>query len=580
MRYWQLMLMSLAGGLIASAVVGADPVDYLTQVKPILATKCYACHGALKQEAEFRLDTRAFLLSTGSHVFVPGDSHNSPILLRVSATGDERMPPEGEGAPLTAAEIETLRQWIDQGAQAPDEPPPADPREHWSFKNPRRPIIPAEFHHPESANPIDAFIAEGYQKQNLRPVELAEKRELLRRLYIDLIGLPPTRQQLSDFLADESVNAYEKIVEQLLSSPAYAERWGRHWMDVWRYTDWYGLEEQVRYSQKHIWRWRDWILQSLNEDKPYSQMVVEMLAGDEIAPTDPNVVRATGFLARNYFIFNRTTWLDTTVEHTSKAFLGLTLNCAKCHDHKYDPLSQVDYYRMRAVFEPHQVRLDPVPGETDLDVNGLPRAFDNDLDTPTYIFLRGDEKNPDTTRPIGPGTPAVLSRQDFLPAPINLPAEAYSPELQEFALKDHLAKAGRNIESLRQTLDAAQKQLAQLQNAALDLAANPSIEGANAESPVGAAAAGNSASTTPGEQPTTKTPTVSEAGAAVAVAEKQLAAAQLHPKVLQASYLADVTKAHAPASEKLTELVRSAASLAREYELAQAEAALAQAEQQ
>ena len=137
-------------------------------------------------------------------------------------------------------------------------------------------------------------------------------------------------------------------------------------MDIWRYSDWWGLGAEVRNSQKHIWHWRDWIIESLNADKGYDQMVREMLAADELYPNDLDRLRATGFLARQYFKFNRNTWLDETVEHTSKAFLGLTLNCAKCHDHKYDPIAQQDYYRFRAFFEPYQVRTDMVPGETDL----------------------------------------------------------------------------------------------------------------------------------------------------------------------------------------------------------------------
>lgn len=161
-------------------------------------------------------------------------------------------------------------------------------------------------------------------------------------------------------------------------------------MDVWRYTDWYGLGKQLRYSQKHIWHWRDWIVESLNADKGYDRMILEMLAADELAPTDRDSLRATGFLARNYFLFNRTTWLDNTIEHTSKAFLGLTMNCTKCHDHKYDPLTQVDYYRMRAFFEPYQVRLDAAPGETDLEKDGLARVYDAHPQAPTYLFIHGD----------------------------------------------------------------------------------------------------------------------------------------------------------------------------------------------
>src|SRR5439155_24064128 len=164
-----------------------------------------------------------------------------------------------------------------------------------------------------------------------------EKRILIRWVYLDLIGLPPTPEEVAAFLADDSPDAYEKIVDRLLASPRYGERWGRHWMDVWRYADWDGYGNEIRNSQAHIWHWRDWIVESLNDDKGYDRMVLEMLAADELAPGDENAVRATGFLARNWFKFSRNTWLENTIEHTSKAFLAVTMNCARCHDHMYDP---------------------------------------------------------------------------------------------------------------------------------------------------------------------------------------------------------------------------------------------------
>ena len=236
----------------------------------------------------------------------------------------------------------------------------------------------------------------------------ADPRVWLRRVSIDLIGLPPTREEIEAFVIDESTDAQGKVVARLLDSPQYGERWGRHWMDIWRYSDWWGLGADVRNSQKHIWHWRDWIVESLNADKGYDQMLREMLAADELYPDDPDRLRASGFLARQYFKFNRTSWLDETVEHTSKAMLGLTFNCAKCHDHKYDPIAQVDYYRLRAVFEPYQVRTDAVPGELDFEKDGLPRAFDCNLDAPTYVHIRGDDRNPDKAHPLTPGFPAFL----------------------------------------------------------------------------------------------------------------------------------------------------------------------------
>ena len=214
-------------------------------------------------------------------------------------------------------------------------------------------------------NPIDAFIAQGHARHGLKPQQEASREIQLRRLYLDLIGLPPTIQDIAWVMQGRSNAWYEGVVERLLDDPRHGERWARHWMDIWRYSDWYGLGEELRSSQKHIWHWRDWIVQSLNADMPYDEMIGLMLAGDELHPGDLDKLRATGFLTRNYFLFNRNQWLEETVEHVSKAFLGLTMNCAKCHDHKYDPIRQVDFYQMRAFFEPYHVRLEVVPGEPD-----------------------------------------------------------------------------------------------------------------------------------------------------------------------------------------------------------------------
>ena len=219
-------------------------------------------------------------------------------------------------------------------------------------------------------------------------------------MYVDLVGLPPTPAEMAEFLADNSPGAYERVVDRLLASPQYGERWGRHWMDVWRYSDWDGYAAEVRESKPHIWRWRDWIIESLNADKPYDRMIVEMLAADELSPLDPDALRATGFLVRNWYRFNRNVWLEATVEHTSKAFLGVTLNCARCHDHMYDPILQSEYYQFRAVFEPHDVRDDRVPGQRDTKRDALVRVFDADAARPTFLFARGNEAKPDKEHPL------------------------------------------------------------------------------------------------------------------------------------------------------------------------------------
>ena len=246
-----------------------------------------------------------------------------------------------------------------------------------------------------AGNPIDAFVDAARLEQGLPARPPADKAIVLRRVYLDLIGLPPTPAEADAFEDDDSPDAYERVVDRLLASPQYGERWGRHWMDVWRYSDWAGFGAEVRESQPHIWRWRDWIIESLNADKDYDRMVREMLAGDELAPADPATLRATGFLVRQYYVFNRNVVLDNAVEHTAKAFLGVTLNCARCHDHKYDPINQREYYSFKAFFEPVQFRTDRVPGEPDTKKAGLVHAYDGAKVEPTHLLIRGDEKEPD-----------------------------------------------------------------------------------------------------------------------------------------------------------------------------------------
>ena len=245
-----------------------------------------------------------------------------------------------------------------------------------------------------------------------------------------------------------------RVVDSLLDSPQYGERWGRHWMDVWRYSDWDGYKQQLRGSQRHIWHWRDWIVQSLNDDKGYDRMVVEMLAGDELAPGDVSVLPATGFLARNFHKSNRNIWLDATVEHTAKAFLGLTINCARCHDHKFDPVPQTAYYQFRAIFEPHQVRTDRLAGQPDISKDGLPRAFDADLTAKTFVYLAGNEKQPDKDHPMTAALPDVLGG-NFAVQQVELPIAAYYPALTDFVVKEQ-------VEAARVQLAAAEKDMSDL----------------------------------------------------------------------------------------------------------------------
>jgi Protein of unknown function (DUF1553)/Protein of unknown function (DUF1549) len=304
------------------------------------------------------------------------------------------------------------------------------------FKPVKRPPVPAVKNAAWVRNPIDAFVAEQHERQALAPRPEAAKAILLRRVYLDLIGLPPTRDQLHAFLSDSSTDAYEKLVDGLLRSPQYGEAQARHWMDVWRYSDWAGFGAEIRDSQPHVWRWRDWIVESLNADKGYDRMVREMLAADELAPDDPNALRATGLLVRNWYKFSRDIVLDRTVEHTAKAFLGLTVNCAKCHDHMYDPIPQTEFYAFRAIFQSHDIRTDRVPGQPDLLKDGVARVFDAHPDTPTYLFVRGNEKDPDKSKPIPPAVPAALAGPRFEIKPVSLPPFAVAPDNRPFVIEE------------------------------------------------------------------------------------------------------------------------------------------------
>jgi hypothetical protein len=427
-------------------------VDYLTDIKPLLTRKCSACHGAIRQEAGMRLDAAVLILrgSDRGAVIEPGDSAGSLLIQRVTDPED-RMPPEGEGEAFTEEQINLLKAWIDGGA-----PPPANeeiqesPADHWSYQAPRKPPVPDVADAQWARNPIDAFIAAAHQGHGLQRNPRASRTALLRRVYLDLIGLPPTHVQQAAFLADKGDDAFENVVDRLLDSSQYGERWGRHWMDIWRYADWYGRRGsgEIRYSMRHIWRWRDWIIESLNADKGYDQMILEMLAGDEIAPTDPDVLRATGFVGRNWYKFNREIWMQNVVEHTSVAFLAVTMKCARCHDHKYEPIAQQEYYQLRSFFEPHDVRTDPLPGEPDVLKDGVSRVYDKELTKATYLFVRGDERQPDEDHPLSPAVPAIFGEIEISPSALDVPIEAYYPALQSTAIEARLAKQCEQVEQL------------------------------------------------------------------------------------------------------------------------------------
>lgn len=475
----KMLLLSLSA-LVLVARTSADAVksvDYLREIKPLLKERCYACHGALKQKAELRLDTGQSIRRGGKDepVVLANDVEKSLLLRRVTSTDlDERMPPEGEA--LKPEEIARLRSWIAQGAPSPaDEKPEPDPREHWAFKALVRPAIPeVEKYRARIANPIDAFIFAGHETRGLTPVPEASREILLRRVYLDLCGLPPSREELAAFLADDAPDAYAKVVERLLGSPQYAQRWARHWMDIWRYADWYGRRHvpDVWNSAPQVWRWRDWIVDSLQVDKGYDRMLGEMLAADEIAPEDDAARVATGYLVRNWYALNANQWMRDIVEHTGKAFLGLTFNCAHCHDHKYDPITQLDYFRFRAFFEPLQVRQDWVKGEPDpgpfvqykysevrkVANGGMATVFDERLDAKTSVYHGGDERNlPGNKATVAPAIPAFLGGDSLKVARIDLPQIAFYPGLKPFIQQAEREKREQALAAAKDASVAAEK---------------------------------------------------------------------------------------------------------------------------
>ena len=336
-------------------------VDYASDIQPLFAKHCYSCHSAKKQESSYRLDIRSIAMrggDLGESPIEPGDSQASTLIDYVTGSDESlRMPPEGEGEPLSADEIAILKKWIDGGANWPDELAGDHAKlttDHWSFQPVLRPSVPVVEYEDWVANPIDAFVLQKLQQAGLSPSSPAERRLLIRRIYLDVLGLPPSPQQVDQFVADTRSDAYERLVKEVLDSPHYGERWARHWLDVVRFAETDGFE--TNRERPNAYPFRDYVIQSLNADKPYDQFVREQIAGDALG----NDV-ATGFLVAgphdivkspdiNLTLMQRQDELADIVNTTGTTFLGLTVGCARCHNHKFDPITQKDYYSMQAVF--------------------------------------------------------------------------------------------------------------------------------------------------------------------------------------------------------------------------------------
>ena len=323
-------------------------VDFSRDILPILANSCFQCHGPDEEsrEADLRLDREQDAKSDrGDYAaIVAGSAEKSELIRRLTSTDpDEVMPPPQFEKPLSAQQLTILRRWINQGAEW---------QGHWSFQPIHSPVVPAES---EARHPIDAFILARLRTEKLHPVRRADRITLARRVYLDLIGLLPTPEQIDEFVNDARPGAFERLVDRLLANPHYGERWGRHWLDQARYADSDGYAID---GARVMWPYRDWVITAINEDMPFDQFTIEQIAGDQFeSPTQDQLV-ATAF-HRNTLVnqeggsdpeqFRNETVVDR-VNTTGSVWLGLTIGCAQCHTHKFDPITQTEYYRFFAFF--------------------------------------------------------------------------------------------------------------------------------------------------------------------------------------------------------------------------------------
>ena len=353
-------LLALAVSSCAAAAEAAP--DFTRDVRPIFEAHCFKCHGPIKQKSGYRLDVRAIALTggeSGTPNILPGRGATSPLVKFIAGeVEDMKMPPEGE--PLTPAEIATIRAWVDAGAPWPDAASAAvaDPLDWWSLQ-PLATVTPPA----AAGNPLDGFIRTQLAAHGLAPSPPADARTLCRRLYFDLTGLPPTPEDIAAFVADSAPDAYARLVEKLLASPRYGERWARHWLDVVHYGDTHGYDKDK--LRPNAWPYRDYVVRAFNTDKPYARFVQEQIAGDVLFPSTADGIEALGFISAGPWDFighaevpesktdgkiARHLDRDDMVANTIGTFSSLTVHCAQCHNHKFDPIPQEDYYSLQSVF--------------------------------------------------------------------------------------------------------------------------------------------------------------------------------------------------------------------------------------
>jgi hypothetical protein len=368
------------GGAAKDPGVPAEAAEFFeAQVRPVLADHCYACHGGKIQQAGLRLDSRAAMLKgsdSGRPALVPGDAEKSLLIQAVHFNGPVKMPPQGK---LPDAMIEALTKWVKMGAPWPNAgaplavqaPAKADPAKHWSFQPVANPPAPAVKNKAWVKTPVDAFVLAKLERKGIAPSKPADRRTLIRRAYFDLIGLPPTAEETDAFLADGSPDAFAKVVDHLLASPRYGERWARYWLDVARYADTKGYVFQEERRYPYAYTYRDYVVRAFNEDLPYDQFLIQQVAADQLPlGADKRPLAAMGFLTLGRrFLNNTPDIIDDRLDTVFRGTQALTVACARCHDHKFDPIPTKDYYSLYGVFasstEPQDLPLISEPQQTD-----------------------------------------------------------------------------------------------------------------------------------------------------------------------------------------------------------------------
>ncbi|MCI0455500.1 MAG: PSD1 and planctomycete cytochrome C domain-containing protein [Gemmataceae bacterium] len=473
MRIPLLLLCSILVLPSSTAHAGELPASYKVEfnrdIRPILSDTCYTCHGPASstRKADLRLDTRDGLFADlgGYHAIVPGKPARSELLKRVTAAQAKRMPPPSSGRQLTPRQIELLRRWVEQGARWQD---------HWAFIPPTRPPLPAVKAVGWPRNALDHFILDRLEREDLKPAPEADRRTLIRRVTLDLTGLPPTPAEVESFVNDRAPDAYEKLVDRLLASPRYGERMVLEWLDAARYSDTNGYQTD---GTRPMWPWRDWVVNALNRNMPFDQFTVEQIAGDLLPSPTIEQKLATGF-NRNHMLNgeggriaeeSRVDYVVDRVETTATIWLGLTAGCGRCHDHKYDPISQKEFYRLYAYFnnvsetgavDRRNSTAAPVLELPTEEQKAQMAARRNEIarletELKTFKLPEGWERSLKTERMTA-----------YLVAALRTPPEQRTPAQQK-ALVDHYLTAAPERQALQKQLEKSRKALDNLQKSVL-----------------------------------------------------------------------------------------------------------------